>query len=761
MVKGITAHFLGLLIIFFCGQSGFSQNKSKDHSPDQYFKEYTVGSIGSDKFTQKKGYGERKVAIDFGPLRGNTLVLYPNDLISEDYRITLASGNSIASNYDLPITLSGFIEDQISSIVRMTIHQGQMTGYVKQDDTTYFIEPADKYSTNQKSFSKDQYIIYTQDQVIISDAPFCTASHVAHQKNKLPKPGRTLKMQGCKSFDMSIALDFSYFTLHGGMTGAIDKSIAVMNLVAGDYDDAFTDEVRFNIVEHWVSDCNTCDPWSPSADANVLLNSFTSWGPSGFLATHDIGQFWTARDIYGETSNGDDFSVLGLAWINVICGPQRYHILEDQQNPSGLTRALVSHEMGHNFGADHVAGNFIMAPSVATSPDQWSTTNIDVINGTLPNYTCAEICFNGSCSEISNAFVSDCALGDPGSSASYNLTVIINHNGGGLNSQGFDVVVNGNSYYHTWLPSPQTVTVSGLIADGTKNNQVVIMADDKSDTGCNGSAVYNEPNSLCEILLEDANFDDCTLPNKWAITTNNPFQWSPGFEYEWKFADANRIFGTYNQGFNTGFTLNGTCMAIMDDNIGGSSPQYTGEAILFTPIYATSEIDVLSLEFTYNFHNNEDINGGGNANNSYFAVEIYNGQNWTSILLDNNDTCPWSDVWPATCADQVNLDISAYANDSMQIRFIYNDGENGAWAGMVAMDNLKISGQILPSNCNNVELMTNPINYTSLEANDTIRNSETIILGQNLSLTAPNVVLNPEFTINTGAVFTVDSDDCN
>ena len=199
----------------------------------------------------------------------------------------------------------------------------------------------------------------------------------------------------------------------------------------------------------------------------------------------------------------------------------------------------------------------------------------------------------------------------------------------------------------------------------------------------------------------------------------------------------------------------------MDDNIGGTTPAYTGTVLLNTTTLHTSPYDILSLEFDYNFHNNEDINGGGNANTSFFRVEIFDGTSWNSILFDDDDTCPWFNVWQASCTDHVDLDISAYANDNMQLRFTYSDGEAGAWAGMVAMDNLLIKGQILPSNCNNLELITNPVNYSSLEADVTIRNEVSIILSQNLNLTAPNVELNPEFTVNTGAVLTIESDDCN
>ena len=249
-----------------------------------------------------------------------------------------------------------------------------------------------------------------------------------------------------------------------------------MNSVAGSYEGAFDKDIKFEIVEHYVSSCATCDPWPSTTDGNQLLSSFSSWGSSGFTNRHDLGQLWTSRDFCGQSSCG----TIGLAWIRAVCGSGRYHILEDFTTVAWQLRVLTVHEIGHNFGANHVNGSgYIMTPSVSTNTTTWSPTSISSINQALDAFTCLEDCVLGSCTEITSASVVGCTPGVPGT---YDLSLQIRHGGGG-SAASFAVQVNGGSYTYAWAPNPPIVTVPGLIADGTAQNPVTISASDGSDVG--------------------------------------------------------------------------------------------------------------------------------------------------------------------------------------------------------------------------------------------------------------------------------------
>ncbi len=205
----------------------------------------------------------------------------------------------------------------------------------------------------------------------------------------------------CKTFELAIALDHAYVQAYGGAVGAIAQSINIMNMVAGDYKDAFATEVHIEIVEHYISNCSTCDPWGPESEFQSLINDFASWANTGFANAHDIGQLLSDKDLYGLGPNGEmRFGYIGYAMPDAVCSPQRYHIVEDYSTVDWNLRVLTSHEIGHNFGATHdgFGAPYIMASNVINT-NQWSNGSIITINRNIPTYTCASSC-NSNCDDV-------------------------------------------------------------------------------------------------------------------------------------------------------------------------------------------------------------------------------------------------------------------------------------------------------------------------------------------------------------------------
>jgi hypothetical protein len=274
------------------------------------------------------------------------------------------------------------------------------------------------------------------------------------------------------------------------------------------------------------------------------------------------------------------------------------------------------------------------------------------------------------------------------SSKTYTLEVILEHRGGGSSNQ-FRINVNGSPYFFNYgsSNSPQSVMIENLPADGQEGIQ--IQARDVSNNGiyCDDSFYFDAPNGNCDFKYT-YKFDNCKFPYEWNISSTNNTLFS--VPYDWKVDDGDRVFQNYDDFVNTGTskTINGTCMAYMDDDV-SPSLQYTGTVYMTSRTFDLSVFMDASLEFDYNFHNFAD--GKSQQNNSAFSVEVFNGSNWVEIFEDSDDVCDWWNVWIDPCIDHVSLNLQSYLNSDLQVRFIYTDGNDGKWTGMIALDDIRIT----------------------------------------------------------------------
>ena len=460
--------------------------KSNKHQLDEQFKSYNIYKAEiSNASLNYKTQSDLVINFSFGKSLNAKVVLFKKNLLASNYNtITNGGKNLKIKTQHLAQNFEGYILDDPSSEVRLTISENYIYGYIRQGDILKYIEPA---RTFNKSLSKDTYILYNEGDVITTKESICAATQMHKEIKKIER--NTKSGSGCAILDIAVAMDNSYVQAYGSNENAINQTTSILNMVEPNYNSAFTTNFQFSIVQHFIP--TGSDPWTSSGNAVDLLDSFTAWGGSGFSVEHDIGQFWTDRDMYwvDPSSGQNNYSVAGLAWVGTVCGSARYHILENFTSSAWQLRVLTSHEMGHNFGAGHDTGSGnIMASSVNTNTNSWSTESIGAINASLSGFNCFSECYEGSCSEITAVATSNCSTGAP---STYTLTLVIVHGGGAAGSSGFDVNVDGGSYFESWQTSPQTVVIDGLTANGTIDHPVTISADNGSDSGCAGSVTYD------------------------------------------------------------------------------------------------------------------------------------------------------------------------------------------------------------------------------------------------------------------------------
>lgn len=147
----------------------------------------------------------------------------------------------------------------------------------------------------------------------------------------------------------------------------------------------------------------------------------------------------------------------------------------------------------------------------------------------------------------------------------------------------------------------------------------------------------------------------------------------------WTITDAGETTGdSWFSGMHDGDALDGTNSAIVDSDENGNGVHLI--ETLTSPVFDASNATFLYFDFDQ-FYNN--------INTDSAIVEVFDGTNWIELL---NQT---SDVGALNAPDQQHIDISAYKNSTMQIRFVYDDDDKWAWYWMI--DNVHIYN----TTCNN------------------------------------------------------------
>ncbi|MBI5914762.1 MAG: PKD domain-containing protein, partial [Bacteroidetes bacterium] len=403
----------------------------------QALNEFVTNAGDNSEFTLGIGEHQWDISLEKRDLRSPS---YISTVLTDKGEKTLPNGETM--------TYRGQHPGADGWSVALTMDNEFLYGYIKEGYSTYYIEPLWYFVPGQP---KDLFVVYAAADVKPNPDKKCgLETMVEKMEELLPEDMKgdihddgAEKMMACKEIELAIAADLSMYNAFGSVPAVNAFTFGVMNNVQTNYDDEFNDELHFEIVEQFVVAPPASDPWTNSNDAGTLLSSFTNWGPSGFSATHDIGQLWTDRNLSGGT--------VGIAWLCAVCNSNRYHVVSNFTTNSTFLRVMTAHEIGHNFCAQHDAPNsgFIMQPSVGTS-NSWSQASQDAINGFYPGRWCLGTCassqpptanFIGTpttgCTPLSVAFTDQSTNGpiswnwtfpggNPGTSTMQNPTVVYN-----------------------------------------------------------------------------------------------------------------------------------------------------------------------------------------------------------------------------------------------------------------------------------------------------------------------------------------------
>jgi PKD repeat protein len=390
-----------LLILTFgaYGQSTFQAELVPDFSAqelDEQFTSYQVFDLDMNSVhtTVISESFDSKLRLVIGDIDW-TMQIVENSLRSPEYTVTYtnAAGETVVGTPSPVSTYKGQLANYANSHLRLTIRDDLLYGSVRENSTIYNIEPVHYFV---EGTAKDRYVIYRDQDVRPTPEKTCGVDETTpiyqlrKEQNEKNKAGEEApNMMQCREVELAIAHDKHMFDKKGSVAACEGHGEAIMNLVAGDWDDQFFYLIEFIIVTQHVETSNINWPTS-SNNAGTVLTAFRNWGNSGgFNANYDLGQLWTARNFTGGT--------VGIAYLSAVCSANRYHAMQDYTSNTNQLRCVTSHEIGHNFSCTHDSPGapFIMAPSVSGS-SVWSNQSVSQVNNYTPSAGCLNICFNGS-----------------------------------------------------------------------------------------------------------------------------------------------------------------------------------------------------------------------------------------------------------------------------------------------------------------------------------------------------------------------------
>jgi hypothetical protein len=162
-------------------------------------------------------------------------------------------------------------------------------------------------------------------------------------------------------------------------------------------------------------------------------------------------------------------------------------------------------------------------------------------------------------------------------------------------------------------------------------------------------------------------------------------------------------------GLTSGGDIDGTPMMEVDSDAAGSGGVTMVETLTSPILDATSYMSAGSLSLSFDQYYRHL--GSGSAD-----VEVFDGTSWQQVASFSSTLGAFS------APDSQNIDITAYANPNLQVRFVYDDG--GSWAWYWLVDNFKVEGQPCGavSSADTLSVGTNNINFNWTSANGSLWN---------------------------------------
>jgi PKD repeat protein len=490
------------------------EKKIENKILDQQFTQYEVYEMDLNALVKSCKIQETspKFLLQLGTHHWD-LELNSSEIFAKDYilQTILPSGERVISTEIPNIAFKGN-EKNSNAKARFVIDEGYLSGLIIEEKDEYYIEQLNRFVKNSPD---NQFVIYAHSAVKRAEKDGCIALESANfqekNENSIVSNSESAKsVFACFQLQVAVASDRTMFTKYGSVASVQAHNVTVLNNVQTNYTGQFNHDLQFIITTNLVF--QGTDPFTTNTDAGTLLDNFTTWGQGGGFGSvqFDLGELWTNRDFNGGT--------IGIAWVDALCDPFKYHALQDFTTNSDNLRCMTSHEIGHNLNCNHDATcppNTIMCPFVSTS-NSWSNGSKNTINAYLPPF-------------IANGCLSPCGGSSTNPTAAFSFSP--NQVCVGQNVNFADQSTGGTVTSRSWVfqsGSPSSSTSANPTANwsspGTYNVTLTV----------NGGST----NQQQVTVIGPANPSFTSIADGLTVTFTNTSTNASGAVYTWNFGDG-------------------------------------------------------------------------------------------------------------------------------------------------------------------------------------------------------------------------------
>jgi len=177
-----------------------------------------------------------------------------------------------------------------------------------------------------------------------------------------------------REIELGTEADALFVSQTGGVAEANARIVSMVNAINGiyEFDLGLTNKIVFQ--RAW----DGSDPYT-TTNSDMLLSQFRNNFLANVATPTDDAVLFSGRDF--------ENNVVGRAYVSAACSGYRFGVNQFYQQNDSLTRLIVAHEMGHNFGGNHTSDG-IMASSINPSVTWFGATSQNQIGDYVGSVSC-------------------------------------------------------------------------------------------------------------------------------------------------------------------------------------------------------------------------------------------------------------------------------------------------------------------------------------------------------------------------------------